>query len=278
MTFSLRQGIESELPLQTDTMTISLRNMLWNATQWALNGTKRIPGYRDGYGYILKLLWISFFREKDGEMDQNDIREFIKNYITSAPWNHVYDFIEAFTQVLKGDEKINHVNNCNMFLENERSAYRIVDDMVVPIVNDTEIKLLTTTIAVAGEMGLDGTQIHLKTAIKQFSDRDNPDGYRLSLRESISAVESICCIIVGSDKATLGEALNKINSIIRIHGALIEAYKKLYGYTSDERGIRHSMLEEETHICYEDAYYFLVSCSSFVYYLIEKSKKAGILS
>ena len=41
---------------------------------------------------------------------------------------------------------------------------------------------------------------------------------------------------------------------------------KLYGYTSDEGGIRHAMLDEPN-LTSADARYFLLSCTSFVNYL-----------
>jgi len=49
----------------------------------------------------------------------------------------------------------------------------------------------------------------------------------------------------------------------------------IYGYTSDEGGIRHAMLEEKI-IDFEDAKFMLVSCSAFINYLIMKSTKSGI--
>ena len=50
----------------------------------------------------------------------------------------------------------------------------------------------------------------------------------------------------------------------------------IYGYTSDEDGIRHSMLELPK-INFEDAKYMLVSCSAFINYLKSKASKAGII-
>ena len=89
--------------------------------------------------------------------------------------------------------------------------------------------------------------------------------YRNSIKESISAVESIARVVSGRDKATLGDALKAIKRG-QLHPALKEGFLKLYGYTSDEQGIRHAMLDEPN-LTAADARYFLVSCSSFVNYL-----------
>ena len=53
-----------------------------------------------------------------------------------------------------------------------------------------------------------------------------------------------------------------------MHKALKEAFCKLYGYASDEGGIRHAEGMFESNVSFEDAKYFLVSCCAFVNYLI----------
>jgi len=98
--------------------------------------------------------------------------------------------------------------------------------------------------------------------------------YRNPIKESISAVESLCNLITGR-KDTLGDALKKLEAKVVIHPALKKGFSSIYGYTSDADGIRHGLLEE-TNLDFEDAKFMLVSCSAFVNYLIAKSQKAGI--
>ncbi len=76
---------------------------------------------------------------------------------------------------------------------------------------------------------------------------------------------------MGEGKATLGQALKKIEQKYELHPALRNAFGKMYEYTSDEDGIRHALLEMDS-LRYGDALYMLVTCSAFVNYLIEKSK------
>ena len=108
-----------------------------------------------------------------------------------------------------------------------------------------------------------------------LSDRKNPD-YRNSIKESISAVETICKRISKNPKATLGDALNELvkNGKIKFHGAIQSAFKNLYGYTNDADGIRHSLMEEES-LDQEDALFMITSCSAFVNYLTVKTLKSG---
>ena len=75
-------------------------------------------------------------------------------------------------------------------------------------------------------------------------------------------------------QATLGNAMKKLkDNGVHIHSAMEKAYASLYGYTSDENGIRHGGTDF-TNAPSEDAKYMLVSCSAFVNYLIEKWNKA----
>ena len=59
---------------------------------------------------------------------------------------------------------------------------------------------------------------------------------------------------------------------LQIHNAMEKAFLALYGYTSDENGIRHGGIDF-TSVPSEDAKYMLVSCSAFVNYLMEKWSK-----
>jgi hypothetical protein len=77
-------------------------------------------------------------------------------------------------------------------------------------------------------------------------------------------------IISGDTDATLGDALKSMDTSKPIHGAFKQALLKLYGYTSDEGGIRHSLIES-TNIDESDARFMLVTCSAFVNYFISRS-------
>ncbi len=119
-----------------------------------------------------------------------------------------------------------------------------------------------------------GANIHLKSALEKLSDKKAPD-YRNSIKESISAVESVAKAISGNTKDSLGSALDKIKDKIKIHQALEKGFKQFYGYTSDSGGIRHALMENET--CdFEDANFMIVSSSAFINYLIVKADKAGL--
>lgn len=195
----------------------------------------------------------------------------LKKYLFAQnKWYSIFDFIEKYLAISNDNVSQNMTENFNHILEEEASGYRISNLLVVPITNEMELAAINK----AQNTPYESVNIHMNKALKLFADRKQPD-YENSIKESISAVEAMCCIITGTKgkEATLGKAIKKLkDNGIHIHQAMEKAYLSLYGYTSDENGIRHGTIDF-TNAPSEDAKYMLVSCSAFVNYLIEKWNK-----
>jgi hypothetical protein len=110
--------------------------------------------------------------------------------------------------------------------------------------------------------------VHFASALQKLTDRENPD-YRNSIKESISAVESACKILTKRENAMLPDALKFLASQRAFHPAFKESLVKLYGWTSDESGIRHS-IKDADNVERVDAQFILVACSAFVNYLLTR--------
>ncbi|QDJ43811.1 hypothetical protein CBR70_22285 [Bordetella hinzii] len=180
----------------------------------------------------------------------------------SCPWNEVYDileFIYVSRRGLKRDD--GHRQTINFILEKHQSAYRLIDDQFGEITQGEEIAAIESALSVASNP----VKQHLDEALRKLSDREQPD-FRNSIKESVSAVEAACREVTGNAKATLQDALKKMNSL---HPALNEAFKKLYAYAGDESGIRHALTEEGERCSYGEAKFMLVACAAFVSYLRE---------
>jgi hypothetical protein len=270
--FSQRKGLKPvKSVIQVDSMNEDLRNSLWNALVLFYFGNVNIKRN------LLALLWVFYFKKP---IDLYKSRftlvfEETRKYFFSCEWYEVYDLIEFIANNYP-DNEVNRkfMQYCNWILEQESSAYRFVSGRIVQITSEIEIAQIEESLEKT--KSLKGVHAHLKRALELLSDRKAPD-YRNSIKESISAVESICKLITGEDKATLGKALGKIEKEgkIKIHPALKKAFENLYGYTSDAEGIRHGLLDEPN-LDFEDAKFMLVSCSAFVNFLIGKASKFGI--
>jgi len=277
--FSQRKGYKPvREEIQIEGMSSSLRISLWNVLDLYLFRSKK-PHLMAGYyspsvydevhlKYIGRALWLGYFKRPVDTLPYSslDILTEIRKYFFSCEWFEVYDFLEFVFQVIPKDKVL--IKALNEILEEELSAYRFIGGVFVQITESQEIESLES--ALTDDVFL-GVAEHLRRALELLSDRKKPD-YRNSIKESISAVESMSRAITGEKKATLGDALKRLERYGKLHPALKEAFMKLYGYTSDEDGIRHAMLEEPS-LTADDAKFFLVSCAAFVNYLKTKIAK-----
>lgn len=168
-----------------------------------------------------------------------------------------------------------YINDCNFILERENAAYRFINKRVVPITNEIEINEIEEAFSITNKFtALMGANLHLNNALEKLSNRKNPD-YRNSIKESISAVESLAKVITKDENASLGSALKELKKKNVFHKAFLDGLEKLYGYTSDSNGIRHALLDEPG-VDFDDAKFMLVTCSAFVNYILSKINKSGM--
>jgi len=282
MRFSERIGKKKvKCEPQVDSMDTDLRNGLWNVLYDLM--LSKIKAYRDSsvnssWKGILSMLWHEFFKLPIDEIpwwSASMVQDWVKKWFFAAEWHEVYDLIEFVAQLEGSIDTNQFKSGCNHILEREFSSYRFVGDEIAPITNKVETGEIDGALEITGRLRLKGVRTHLESALDKLSDREHPD-YRNSIKESISAVESLCIIISKDPKASLGKALKLIEDAVGLHPALKSGFSSIYGYTSDEGGIRHAMIDDNP--CdFDDAKYMLVSCSAFVNYLIMKANKAGLI-
>jgi hypothetical protein len=253
-------------------MNDELRNSLWNALDtafWSTSGF--VYGNHGGHGEIesfSRILWSNYFKKPvdsrpgDGRTNRGRmILDTIREYFFNCEWNEVYDFLE-FAVRAHAKNKPQLPGYLNQILERELAGYKFIDGMIVDITDVQESELLAEALS---DSKFGPVTAHLERALQLLADRKQPD-YRNSIKESISAVEAMARIVAETPKATLGEALKVLEKKGRLHPALKDGFSKLYGYTNDDDGIRHAMLDEPN-IDQSDAKYFLLSCTSFINYL-----------
>ena len=142
----------------------------------------------------------------------------------------------------------------------ENVNYRIVNDQIMDIVDEEQIQSIEETL----KSPYDVVKKHYAKAIEKLYKEND---YSNSIKESITTVESMCQILTKNDKATLGDSLKVLKS--DIHPAMRGAFEKLYGYTSDAKGIRHANGVGEENATFSEAKFMLIICSAFVNYLKE---------
>jgi AbiJ N-terminal domain 4 len=279
MRFSQRKGLlPVRVDIQRESIDEPLRNKLWTAIQLSLFDVSADYLRRNGVqpDILIQRIWIFFFNKAVDTIPAYGMagfREAIRQWFFKAHWYEAYDFIEALTSELKNEPLDVFTSLTNKFLEQEMAAYRLIETEIAEITSEEEIASIEG--ALKDTEPLTPVRAHLKDALAKLTDRKNPD-YRNSIKESISAVEALCQRVTGDPKATLGHAIKRIkDSGVQLHPSLEQAWGKLYGYTSDQGGIRHA-LSDEPNISFADAKYMLVTCSAFISYLTELASVAGL--
>lgn len=270
--FSERKGLHPiERPFQLGSIDRQTRNQLWSILYIRI-----FSKYHQEYPYspvdstavkvekYTRALWTWYFKNTvDSLPDPVICIEKIKQLILESEYNEVLDMVEYIVKTSDDTTSDYLRTDINDLFKNESCGYRFIKDEVVEITSDLEINEIETAAATSFAYS-----IHISRALELLSDKKAPD-YRNSIKESISAVEAICRETCGREKSTLGDALKLLKSEIALNSVFQSAMSKVYGFVSDDGGIRHSLLESSSMVTYSDAKYFLIMCSAFVNYIRE---------
>jgi hypothetical protein len=194
----------------------------------------------------------------------------VKKIIEHGVWSEVLGWLEW---VLKHPAcPSNFADSVNAVMAHCRLAYRVFDRAVIcPIGSEAEREAIEGAFADLAATEFHGARAHLRRAAEHLSAGKYPD----SVRESIHAVEATARVLEPS--AALSSALARLEKTANIHKALKQGFGNLYGYTSDEKGIRHPLLDDPANVDETDALFMIGACAAFVSYLINKARSAGIL-
>lgn len=284
MRFAERMGFEDSSIIQINSISERLRTRLFNFYKMYTASFDIFynPEYAQIYRYMTDHLGLL----DAGNHNSENLETLFIDSRHQFQWYTPYEIIELLLEGETiygkeeryiGDEQYSKAEFLNILakgfnhiLEEEHSGYRICDNRFVKITEESEI----AEIEMAANNPFEAVKSSIKKAVRLFSDKEKPD-YENCIKEAISAVESMCCIITGESgsQATLGKMLGELEAHgVVIHKAMQEGFKKLYGYTSDVGGIRHGSIDF-TGAAEEDARYMLISCSAFVNYLADKYRR-----
>jgi len=280
--FSQRMGFRPMKPeIQLDDITYDLLTSLWNVLlAHYLNGYA--PKAGSSFRRVVGSNRASFARAyywhfKKAPIDQipvnwSDFQSQLKKDFFAYTWHRVYSLIEFVITHVEDSRVPSITQSYNTILEREGSGYRLIDGKVCPITSPEEMAAVEE--ALDKGSAYSGISEHLSASIRMISDKQNPD-YRNSIKESISAVESVARHITEESGATLGQALKILEKKHALHPALKTAFQNLYGYTNDADGIRHCLMDDGKTLTSADARFMLITCSAFINFTIDSMRESG---
>ena len=278
LSFSQSHGYEEiPRPLKLGELPKEARTRIWNLFYAHLLKT-RLPEELLVGGPWIGGGWEPILRKVHTELDDGALDDWnsdfspackkLRDFIETRPFNKVFDLIQF---VLRQRECTSDFKQqMQGTFEQCRLAY-IIDiarpPTIVPAVTPEEGRTLVDAIRTLREAGLDGSASHLQKA----SEHLNASDWAGSVRESIHAVESVARQLDPGAAKTLGPALSSLKKRGAVHPALEGAFSKLYGYTSDQQGIRHPLLDQpDANVGIDEAVFMLGACASFASYLWRK--------
>lgn len=280
LTFEQAEGA-APLPEQLKLKELSreLRSALWHVFYQSLEDSiylddDAITNIGEPWDKILYDMHVNVHYRLADEFSPryNYLKESIKSLFVSGDYIQVFGFVQ---RVLRYRDRPYDIDkSVSWALKKSRAAYRLVDgDKIMPVGSEEELQNIERALVDLAASELGGARAHLRNAASELTNGN----WAASVRDSIHAVESVARSLEPRAN-TLGPALSHLEKTIRLHSALKSGFGSLYGYTSDEKGVRHAMLGGDApQVDETDALYMLGSCAAFVSYLVNKARLTGLL-
>ena len=197
----------------------------------------------------------------------------IKKLFLHGDYNQVFDFLQVVLRHPSPPHKF--CDSVASVLKDCMCAYTVIEDgpTIVPISLPEQRKSIQDAFRVLKPDLFKGARSHLCKSAECIKNGDLAG----SVRESIHAVESVARRLNADAKQSLKPALDALSQKAPLHPAFTRGIENFYGYTSDEDGIRHALLEEQEKVDIADAVFMFGACTSFTAYLVNKARTAGLL-
>jgi hypothetical protein len=275
--FSQRTGLEPIPPqLKLGQVSEELRRLLYFAIHLEISrnsvGSYDGEWFGDNWKRVLMDLHVRLlrkepdsFRNKPSEWDR-----LVKQIIYQVDMGSLFNLIEFFLRHRGSSAELK--SELAAAFVDSRAAYRVLDNQCIGAIGTDEQRLaFERAIADAEAKSALAARKHMISAAVALRNGD----WAGSVRESIHAVES-AAVQIAPTEHTLGAALRKIKKHGHLHGSLSTAFEKLYGYASDEHGVRHALVfGDEVLVDEVDALFMLGACASFVSYLLARVTLTG---
>jgi len=283
--FSEREGFVPTKVYQVDTIDADTRVKIYNQIFGFLHPSSDPYDDDNDRAYransqawdivYLYHFWTEFLSQPVDEYTRDLCEACLKDMLlVDDPWHRVFDFVEYILLQCAATWEYEDLNDIysrergdsllsaiNKVLEESKVGYKIIGNIFVPISSEPEGQEVEKALNTV----FHGANQHIKKAIKLFADRNEPD-YENSIKESISAVESIAKEITGRD-----DSLSVLTQSLKLHPGFKSALDSLYNWTSNEGGIRHGASSKSLAPDQNTARFMLVVCSSFVNHIISRN-------
>lgn len=277
-TFSQAHGYEPlPQPMKLEEISKEARAKLWACLySEAISGDGILTLLDYSWKSILMDLHVNFFHLPVDDFGDGirSIREVYKPFILKLlPFNRLFDLLQEIMRHRSCPKSF--IKDVARIFGECRLAYVVNTQKpvtILPAATEQEGQALHAAMKQLRADGLLAAETHLRKA----SECINRGAWSDSIRESIHAVESVARKLDPGASKTLGPALAALERQGSLHPALKQAFAKLYGYSSNEQGIRHAlMVETESPAGMDEAVFMIGACAAFASFLSRKQPAGG---
>ncbi|MDW5562569.1 MAG: hypothetical protein SA339_05015 [Methanomassiliicoccus sp.] len=278
--FSVKYGGRKQrVDIQLKEMDDRLRNRLWNCLSLCFfNEYREIAQYYDipastPLSNLTSRIWHNFYGEPIDIIPASDMNRYnkIREKFFKMDWDLAYEFCQFVVENYDSETKTREfVGLCNDVLETEKSGYRFIDNTLTDIISSEDIKEIEKAL----NCPADPVRELFNKSLREYSDRNAPD-YPNSIKDSISAVESLCKTIAGDGSKTLGQALPTVTKKLGIDTVLMASIEKIWAFRNTKEGVGHGSTES-INVTPGEARLCIITCSAWINFLNERSQQKGV--
>lgn len=260
-----------------------LRIGLWNLIQdYVRNNT--LPDYEPLY-----LKFTSFLRLK--RQTKIVYSESIERLILKKlKWYELFDLIEYLYKLVVlhdydesqqcwrdfpervGEIRDTYTIDINKLFEDENIGWRLNKGQLERIGPDfLETEVIQKTRDILKNQLFAGPNNQFNKAIWFLSKRPDPD-LENCVKEAVGALEGVARLLINDKTVSLGKAVDKLNAMGKIRKPFDKIFDVLYGFASNEPGVRHAAIkpsdmtiQEASFVLYSSAVCILFLCETFGY-------------
>jgi hypothetical protein len=196
----------------------------------------------------------------------------IENIINICEWWQFYDICEVLWVNLYSDHGRAHLEysqDLNVMLKEEHLGYQLREARIEKVSSDFIDAKIQEARYLLKEPEFKGADQLFEKAIRSLNIRPTPD-VENSIKDSVSAIESIGRIIIGDEKPLLDNIVKELAEKGVIPKPLDQVIQKLYAYRGNEPAIAHGAPTPSKVTIYEAEFVLALSAASIIY-LIGKS-------
>ena len=267
-----RLGLSQPAKLAMDQVSEALRVSVWNFVHDVYSHSNILTLTASALAIAHRLRW-----QIDQISNAGTLVDRLKGtFLSEAQGLEFYEILEIVAQGMRDwpqprESDKNYWDLWTRVLTEDGAFFRFNKGELVPLTSQVEIAEVNKALTA----GASAVAAHINAALKLMPPARDANT-RNAVKEAISAVEAAIRYVTNEPKLTLGDALPEFEKKFgQFHPAFRGALTKLYGYTSDAGGIRHSLVEGSETVTVDDARLMIVVCSAFANYLIARAS-AGI--